>query len=68
MMLDTRMIGKKAGKVWQYLDKHGDASRAELKRALGLSDLDVGTALGWLAREDKLHFVEARNSFRVRLA
>ncbi len=68
MMLDIQMIGEKAGKVWQYLDKHRDASRAELKRALGLTDLEVGTALGWLAKEDKLYFMEARNSFRVRLA
>ena len=44
MMLDVQMIGEKAGKVWQYLDKHRDASRAELKRALGLTDLEVGTA------------------------
>ncbi len=67
MMLDVDIIGETAGKVWEYLNKHGESSRAELKRGLNFSDLQVGTALGWLAREEKLDFVAVKNTFRVSL-
>ncbi len=47
-------IGLAAGKIWQYLEKAGEASPSKLASATGLSSKEVQRAVGWLAREGKL--------------
>jgi hypothetical protein len=51
--LDTR-IGSHAGLVWKILDIWGDADFRTLKRLSNLDDDNLHSAIGWLAREDKI--------------
>ena len=49
-------IGENAGVVWRTL--YGKKlSWDELAAATGLSATDLATAVGWLAREDKISFL-----------
>lgn len=54
-MIDV--IGEAAGKIWQFLDKHGEASVNKVTTETGLGKNDVQRAIGWLAKEDKLNIV-----------
>ena len=47
-------IGLNAGKVWQLLSDYAKWSYGALKKKSGLEDKELGAALGWLAREDKI--------------
>ncbi len=52
-MLDD--IGITAGEIWQYLEKHDEASVGKLKQELKQTDRMILLGLGWLAREGKLN-------------
>lgn len=52
-MIDA--IGEAAGKIWQFLDKNGEASVNKITTETGLSKNDVQRGIGWLAKEDKLN-------------
>ena len=60
-------IGTNAGLVWNAL-LVGNLDIKALKKATNLNDKDVYAALGWLAREDKIYFVETENELIVGLA
>ena len=60
-------IGTNAGLVWNALFV-GNLDIKALKKATKLNDKDVYAALGWLAREDKIYFVETENELIVGLA
>ena len=60
-------IGTNAGLVWNAL-LVGNLDIKVLKKATKLNDKDVYAALGWLAREDKIYFVETENELIVGLA
>ena len=47
-------IGYHAGVIWKILDIWGDADFKTIKRLSSLDDTDLQSALGWLAREDKI--------------
>lgn len=49
-------IGMLAGKVWEYLNDNGKATVKQITRRVHASETEVLMAVGWLAREDKLHF------------
>ena len=51
-------IGSHAGRVWKILDIWGDADFTTIKRLSNLDDNQVHSALGWLAREDKIEVNE----------
>jgi hypothetical protein len=51
-------IGTHAGRVWKILDIWGESDFVTLKRLSDLKDEQVHSALGWLAREDKIEFGE----------
>ena len=59
--MDKNEIGLNAGKVWQLL------SYGNLKKKSGLKDKDLGAALGWLAREDKIEFEQEEEELYVYL-
>ncbi len=55
--MNVQSIGENAEIVWHLLN--GDNRKweyDEIKRATGLSDRDLNSAIGWLAREDKIQF------------
>jgi hypothetical protein len=60
-------IGINAGEIWQFLDTNGEKSISEIEKALSMKKNDVLMALGWLAREDKIFFVEDKNDTLVNL-
>ena len=60
-------IGKAAGISWQYLEQHGETTLSKLKQGAKLSEQILLMALGWLAREGKLNFVQDRRSLKLSL-
>ena len=65
--MDNNEIGLNAGKVWQLLSNNDIWSYGNLKRNSGLKDKDLGAALGWLAREDKIEFEQEEEELYVYL-
>lgn len=51
-------IGTTAGQVWEFLSENGDATPNRLHKKLGVSEKFIYMAVGWLAREDKVEFVQ----------
>ena len=58
-------IGLNAGKVWQLLSDYTRWSYGSLKRKSGLKDKELGAALGWLAREDKIEIHQEEDELYV---
>jgi len=56
--MNTYEIGRKAGRIWEYLYLNGECSIAELKKKLKMNNKDLYLALGWISREDKIAFYE----------
>ena len=51
-------IGSAAGEIWQLLDESGPLSMTQLIKQVDAPRDTVMQALGWLAREDKIHIEE----------
>ena len=64
--MDTQ-IGEAAGRIWHYLVKHGEATLPQLQRGTTLPERLLLMGVGWLAREDKLGFVQERGVLRLSL-
>ena len=64
--MDTQ-IGEAAGRIWQYLAQHGAATLPQLQRGTTLSERLVHMGVGWLAREEKLCFVQERGVLKLAL-
>jgi len=47
--------GENAEKIWSTLDEKGPLKETELKNIAQLNDIDFHTAVGWLARENKIY-------------
>ena len=56
--MNQECIGTNAGKVWNALNVNNDLSLKALKKETKLKDKDLYLALGWLAREGKITFIE----------
>ena len=52
--MDKTTIGFNAGTVWALLCDNNRWSYNDLKQKSGLNDLELGVAIGWLARENKI--------------
>ncbi len=66
--MNIEQIGAMAGQVWGYLAENGESSRAQIKKGLdGIDDFGLAAALGWLAREDKITFLESGRYFTITL-
>ena len=50
----TNKIGDNAGKVWKLLDSKGEIDVSSIAKITQVKIQDVYSALGWLAREDKI--------------
>jgi hypothetical protein len=61
-------IGDDAGLVWKVLDAQGAKSVKELKKATKLTDKEIYAAIGWLAREEKLAFLQEEDDLFLSLA
>ena len=56
--IEFPFIRENAGKLWRLLstDVHRKWNLQEVKELTGFNDLEVASAIGWLAREDKIQF------------
>lgn len=61
-------IGINAGKVWTALDESGRQNIKAIKKVTKLTDKDLYTALGWLAREGKITLEEVEKELFVSLS
>ena len=52
--MDKRSIGTNAGIIWNLLSNNQRWSIDELAKEAGLDEEEVYTAIGWLARENKI--------------
>ncbi len=59
-MIET--IGTNAGLIWNALNDLGKMNVKQLKKVTKLrTDKELFAAIGWLAKEGKLHFEESDN-------
>lgn len=65
--LTDEQIGLTAGLVWQALSEGGDQTAAALKKAVEAPGDLVMAAVGWLAREEKLHFANTGRTVKISL-
>jgi hypothetical protein len=65
--MDKAQIGENAGIVWRTLESKGSLSIEELQAETKLDQLQLFTAIGWLAREDKISFNKENGITSVRL-
>jgi hypothetical protein len=56
----TRSIGTKAGKIWKIIDIWGEMEFPSIKRLTDENDSEVYSAIGWLARENKIELNEKK--------
>jgi len=60
-------LGEAAGRMWQYLAEHGETTLRQLQRGTTLPERLLYRGVGWLAREDKLCFVQERGVLTLSL-
>jgi hypothetical protein len=56
------LIGEAAGKVWEFLNEHGEANLNQIKKKVKADPDLILQAVGWLAREEKLQ-IEKKGRF-----
>ncbi len=59
--MTVEQIGTYAGEVWKALAEQNCNSLKTIKKATKLKDKEVFAALGWLAREGKIHLGDAED-------
>ena len=58
-------IGINAGKIWQLIDKRQITSVFEIEKALSMQRQNLLMALGWLACENKIHFLSKDKDSKI---
>jgi len=59
----TEKIGANAGKLWETLAKNNEVDISAIAKLAQLDEKDAYSALGWLAREDK---IESKNLIKLK--
>jgi len=54
----TSKIGVNAGKVWKVMDIWGEVNISTIERLADMDEKEIYSALGWLAKEDKIYISE----------
>lgn len=62
-----REIGEAAGRIWRYLAQHETVTLRQLQRGTTLPERLLLMGVGWLAREEKLCFVQERRVLKLAL-
>lgn len=57
-------IGYNAGKVWRVLNEKGSLQKEKILELTNLSDNEFYSAIGWLARENKI-LLDNQNNFKL---
>jgi hypothetical protein len=61
------IIGNNADKIWRFLDRVQVSSVFEIEKRLSMQRQDILMALGWLAREDKIYFIDDKKDSKIML-
>ena len=64
--MNKKVIGMNAGIIWNLLNDYQKWDIPKLCEASGLSEKEVYTAIGWLARENKIeieHSIDSNEQF-----
>lgn len=61
-------IGEIAGEVWNFLEEKGESSLTAINDDVDAPRSRVNMAIGWLAREGKLEFVEEGRGVSVKVS
>ncbi len=64
---EVETIGETAGRVWKYLNSHGESSLAGIEKGVEAPKAMVSMALGWLAREGKIQVKDEKRAVRISL-
>ena len=63
-------VGLTAGTIWRHLERYGDTSLSQLKTQIkseeNTPDL-ILQGLGWLAREEKIEYIDKPRGVVIRL-
>lgn len=65
--MNQECIGTNAGIIWTSLSETNDQTLKGLKKSTKLKEKDLYMALGWLAREGKIKFVEEEDDIIIEL-
>lgn len=60
-------IGENAGIIWQALNAKGKQNISALKKSTSLDDKNLYLALGWLAKENKISFIQKQREILIDL-
>lgn len=63
--MNKNEIGLNAGKIWQLLSDNAKWSYGTLKNKSGMEDYELGAAIGWLAREDKIEMYQEQEELYI---
>ena len=66
--INVSAISKNADIIWAHLCNHCSWDMEELKGKTNLTEPEIYTALGWLARQGDISFVKIGERVRVVLA
>lgn len=65
--MNKNQIGVNAGIVWRIMASNYSWTIDELKKHTNLSDAELWSAIGWLARESQVEFDENTVEMRIYL-
>ncbi|MGL4293512.1 MAG: winged helix-turn-helix domain-containing protein [Bacteroidales bacterium] len=65
--MNQECIGTNAGIIWAALNEINDQTFKGLKKVTKLKEKDLYMAIGWLAREGKIRFVEEADDIVIEL-
>ncbi|WEL19608.1 winged helix-turn-helix domain-containing protein [Candidatus Nanohalococcus occultus] len=63
----NKRIGELAGKVWNHLEEEGETSLTQVSNSFEAPKAKVDMAIGWLAKEGKLEFVDKNRGQAINL-
>ena len=58
-------IGFNAGKLYKFIEENREVKLTVLKKTTKMDIKDMYLALGWLARENKIHFFDLEGDMAV---
>ena len=59
--MNKKSIGTNAGIVWNLLSDNQGRTAKQISEKTGLSEKEVYSAIGWLARENKVEIKDCEN-------
>lgn len=65
--MQIKDVGDNAGAIWHLLLEQGMLSIKQIEEYTGYKEKVIILSLGWLARENKINFVEKNDNIHIEL-